>query len=134
MTSPPLFSSHPPGVQAVLALVVPSVGGAIAGILLGVSEAAYVIYSVLAIGGGYFGGLEHIGAEEGAVRGFTGGILFGTAILLVNQVSGSDPKADLPDPEVLLVVLTTLLGMGLGALGGRSRARREARAGTGTTA
>jgi hypothetical protein len=128
VTSPPLFTSRPPSVQAVLALGLPIVGGAIAGALLGISEAAYIIYSVLAIGAGYFGGLEHIGAEEGAVRGFCGGILFGTAILLVNELSGSDPKADLPDPEILLVVLTTVLGVGLGALGGRSRAKREARA------
>lgn len=128
MTNPPLFSSHPPGVQAVLALGLPLIGGAIAGILLGVSEAAYVIYSVLAIGAGYFGGLEHIGAEEGALRGFCGGILFGTGILLAHEISGADPKADLPDPKVLLVLLTTILGIGLGALGGRARAKREARA------
>ena len=93
-----------------------------------ISEPVYLIYSVLAIGAGYFGGLEHVGAEEGALRGFTGGMLFGTFILFAKEVSGSDPKAELPHPEVLLVVLTTVLGIGLGALGGRSRGRREARA------
>ncbi len=69
---------------------------------------------------------EHIGGEEGALRGFTGGLLFGTFILVAHELSGSDPKADLPEPEMLLVVLTTVLGVGLGALGGRSRAKREA--------
>ena len=85
---------------------------------------------MLAIAAGYLGGREHIGAEEGALRGFTGGLLFGTAILVAHELSGSDPKADLPEPEVLLVVLTTVLGVGLGALGGRSRAKHEAGAAT----
>ncbi len=93
-----------------------------------ISEPVYLIYSVLAIGAGYFGGLEHAGGDEGALRGFTGGLLFGTFILFAKEVSGSDPKAHLPEPEVVLVVITTALGIGLGALGGRARGRREARA------
>ena len=71
---------------------------------------AYLVYSVLAIGAGYFGGLEHVGGEEGALRGFTGGVLFGTFILVAHEVSGVEPKAHLPEPEVLLVVITTVLG------------------------
>ena len=126
--SPPLFDHHPAPIQFLLDIVVPIIGGLVGGVLLVVSEPIYLIYSVLAIGAGYFGGLEHIGGEEGALRGFTGGVLFGTFILLAKEVSGSDPKAHLPHPEVLLVVITTVLGIGLGALGGRSRAKREARA------
>jgi hypothetical protein len=124
--NPPLFSSHPAAVQTLLGIVVPIIGGLVGGVLLVISEPIYLIYSILAIGAGYFGGLEHVGAEEGALRGFTGGLLFGTFILLAKEVSGSDPKAHLPEPEVLLVVITTVLGIGLGALGGRSRGRREA--------
>jgi hypothetical protein len=127
--NPPLFSSHPTGVQTLLGIVVPIIGGLVGGALLVISEPVYLIYSILAIGAGYFGGLEHVGAEEGAMRGFTGGVLFGTFILFAKEISGSDPKAHLPEPEVLLVVITTVLGIGLGALGGRSRGRREARAG-----
>jgi hypothetical protein len=104
--------------------VVPATFGLICGYLLGVSEPAYLVLSILAIGGGFFAGLEHSGAREGAIRGFTGGILFGTFILVMHQVTGKDAKADLPDPEGLLVVLTTVFGIGLGALGGRSRAKR----------
>ena len=126
--NPPLFEHHPPRVQILLGIVVPIIGGLVGGVLLVVSEPIYLIYSILAIGAGYFGGLEHVGAEEGALRGFTGGVLFGTFILLAKEVSGSDPKAHLPHPEVLLVVITTVLGIGLGALGGRSRSKREARA------
>jgi hypothetical protein len=125
--SPPLFANHPPPVQILLGIVVPILGGLVGGALLVVSEPVYLIYSVLAIGAGYFGGLEHVGGEEGALRGFTGGVLFGTFILVAKEVSGSDPKAQLPDPEVALVVITTVLGIGLGALGGRSRGKREAR-------
>ena len=126
--NPPLFANHPSGVQFILGIVVPIIGGLVGGFLLVISEPVYLIYSVLAIGAGYFGGMEHVGAEEGALRGFTGGLLFGTFILLAKEISGSDPKAELPHPEVLLVVLTTVLGIGLGALGGRSRGKREARA------
>ena len=125
---PPLFSSHPTSVQTLLGIVVPIIGGLVGGALLVISEPVYLIYSILAIGAGYFGGLEHVGAEEGALRGFTGGVLFGTFILFAKEISGSDPKAHLPEPEVVLVVITTVLGIGLGALGGRSRGRREARA------
>jgi len=125
--NPPLFASHPAPVQILLGIVLPIIGGVVGGVLLVVSEPIYLVYSVLAIGAGYFGGLEHVGAEEGALRGFTGGVLFGTFILFAKEVSGSDPKAPLPHPEIVLVVLTTVLGIALGALGGRSRGRREAR-------
>ncbi len=130
--SPPLFESHTPAVQFLLGIVVPIIGGLVGGALLVISEPIYLVYSILAIGAGYFGGLEHVGAEEGALRGFTGGILFGTFILLAKEVSGSDAKAELPHPEVLLVVITTVAGIGLGALGGRSRGKREARAAAAT--
>ena len=125
--NPPLFANHRAPVQILLGIVLPIIGGVVGGVLLVISEPIYLVYSVLAIGAGYFGGLEHVGAEEGALRGFTGGVLFGTFILFAKEVSGSDPKAHLPQPEIALVVLTTVLGIALGALGGRSRGRREAR-------
>ena len=40
----------------------------------------------------------------------------------------SEPKAELPHPEILLVAVTTIFGVVLGALGGRHRARLDARA------
>ena len=127
MRSPPLFSSHPAGTQIVLGVVVPAVFGLITGIMLGVSEAVYLVMNVLGIGGGYFAGLEHRTPAEGFLRGVNGGLLFGVFILFGHEFSGSDPKAHLPEPEILLVVLTTVLGALLGALGGRSRARRAMR-------
>jgi hypothetical protein len=130
MRQPDLLESHSPETQLILALVVPSVFGAITGIFLGVSEIVYLLLSILGIGGGYLAGKEHIGAREGATRGFTGGILFGTFILAAHAVTGLDRKAHLPEPEILLVVITTVFGIGLGALGGRARQKIESRAST----
>ena len=134
MRQPDLLESHSPETQLILTLVVPSVFGAITGIFLGVSEAIYLLLSILGIAGGYMAGKEHIGASEGATRGFTGGILFGTFILAAHAVTGLERKAHLPEPEILLVVITTVFGIGLGALGGRARAKSENRASTASAA
>lgn len=130
MRQPDLLESHSPQTQLILALVVPSVFGVVTGIFLGISEIIYLLLSILGIAGGYLAGKEHIGASEGALRGFTGGILFGTFILAAHALTGLERKAHLPEPEILLVVITTVFGIGLGALGGRARAKRESRAAT----
>ena len=129
MALPPLLSEHPRPVQAVLAVVVPVVFGAIAGILLGISEPAYVVLSLLVILGGVAAGFDHVGAAAGAQRGALGGVLFGSAILIAHEISGDEPEAHLPEPAVLLVVVTTVLGVALGALGGWLRERAQRRAG-----
>ena len=125
MRQPDLLESHPPRLQLVLAIAAPAVFGLVTGVVLGISEIGYIILSVLGIAGGYFAGKEHVGAEEGATRGFTGGILFGTFILAGHALTGLERQAHLPEPEILLVVITTVFGIGLGALGGRSRAKQE---------
>lgn len=125
MKMPPLLRERSDGEEFVLLVVLPSLGGAIAGVLLGVSEIAYLIFSLLAIGAGYLGGLEHVGALDGFYRGLVGGMQFGVWILLAHGVLDSEPKAELPDPEILLVAITTILGCLLGALGARRRARVE---------
>jgi hypothetical protein len=109
----------------VLAGVVPAAAGALAGWLLGVNKTAYLVFSLLALLGGYVAGLEHRGAGEGAIRGVLGGSLFGAVLLLVHQAIDKAPKADLPHPEIILVALTALIGTVAGALGGRRRARHE---------
>jgi hypothetical protein len=127
MRQPDLLESHPPNLQLILAIVVPAVFGIITGIFLGVSEIVYLVLSVLGIGGGYMAGKEHIGASDGAIRGFTGGVLFGTFILAAHALTGLERKAHLPEPEIILVVITTGFGIVLGALGGRARQRGETR-------
>jgi hypothetical protein len=128
MRQPDLLESHSPETQLILCLVVPSVFGMVTGIFLGISEIIYLLLSILGIAGGYLAGKEHIGASEGALRGFTGGILFGTFILAAHAATGLERQAELPEPEILLVVITTAAGIGLGALGGRARGKSESRA------
>lgn len=123
MPLPPLLAERPPALRLVLAGVVPALFGAICGVLLGVNEAAYVILSILAIGGGYFAGLEHGTPREGAIRGSVGGTLFGAFILIAHEISGEEAKAELPEPAILLLVVTIGFGVLLGALGARRRAR-----------
>lgn len=127
MKLPPRFDSRSESEQLLLAIAVPAIFGIVTGVVLGLSEIAYLVLSLLGILGGYFAGLEHRGGDEGALRGFAGGFLFGSFILAAHGISGMDPKAELPHPEILLVVITTLAGIGLGALGGRARRRRERR-------
>jgi hypothetical protein len=122
---PVLLTSRAIPLRVVLAGVVPAAAGALAGWLLGVDKTAYLVFSVLALLGGYVAGLEHRGAGEGAIRGVLGGSLFGAVLLLVHQAIDKAPKADLPHPEIILVAVTALIGTVAGALGGRRRARHE---------
>ena len=115
------------GVEMALVVAVPTIYGAITGILLGESEAAYTVLALLGILGGFVAGLEHEGGLEGFYRGLLGGLLFGFGILLAHGLIDAEPKAHLPEPEILLVVITTVFGVGLGALGGRSREKIESR-------
>jgi hypothetical protein len=114
--------------QIIVANVVPCVFGAITGVMLGVNEIAYLaLAGPIGILGGYFAGLEHRSAPEGAARGFIGGLQFGVFILVADAISGMDRQADLPDPAILLVVLTTFFGALLGFFGGLTRERRMRR-------
>jgi hypothetical protein len=122
---PHLFRDRPIGLQLVLAGLVPAAYGAITGWSLGVNKTAYLVLSLLGIAGGYLAGQEHDGAGEGALRGVVGGSLFGGFILLAHEAIGNDAKADLPHPAILLVAITVIFGVGLGALGGRARHKRE---------
>ena len=73
-------------------------------------------------------GFDHLGAAAGARRGLVAGSIFGGAILIAHQIHGADAKADLPKPAILLIVITTVLGVGFGALGGWLRERTMRRA------
>ena len=123
MRLPPLLSEHPPPVQILLAVVLPALYGAATGYFLGVSEATYLVLSILGILGGIGAGFDHLGAAAGARRGVLAGLIFGSSILIAHEIHGADAKADLPDPAILLVVITTALGAAFAALGGRLRER-----------
>jgi hypothetical protein len=127
MHLPPAFEDRPFWLQLVGLVVVPMIFGLLSGFALGWSEVLYlVMVGPIALIGGFLGGIEHRGFEDGFVRGLLGGLVYGSFILLGHKIAGTDPKADLPDPQVGLVILTTVVGGILGGLGGRFRARREA--------
>jgi hypothetical protein len=131
MTSklPPLLNHHPIAIRVLLAAVVPALFGTFAGVMLGVSKPAYIVVALLGLGGAYLAGLEHDGARGGLLRGIVGGSLFGTWILLAHGAFfDAQPKAHIPEPEIIHVALTTAFGALLGTLGGRRRARHERKA------
>jgi hypothetical protein len=122
---PPLLSSRSTAEQILVANILPCAFGALTGWMLGVSEIIYLVLAVpIGLLGGYFAGLEHKSGAEGAVRGFFGGLQFGVLILAVHELTGLDAKAHLPEPAVLLAVVTTVIGAILGFFGGLTRARR----------
>ena len=122
---PPRLSEHPRQVQVLLAVVLPAVYGAVTGYFLGVSEGTYLVLSLIGIVGGVGAGFDHYGAAAGAKRGVLAGSIFGAAILIAHEIHGADAKADLPDPPILLVLITTVLAVGFAALGGWLRQRAE---------
>jgi competence protein ComEA len=126
---PPLLSSRPFKLQIVLAAVIPALFGVAAGVLLHTSEPGYQAISLLAALGGIGAGVEHLGARSGFKRGLIGGPCFGLAILVTHGAFfDGHPKAHIPDPEIVLAVLTTVFGALFGALGGRIRTRLERKA------
>ena len=114
--------------QILLAIVLPVVYGAITGYFLGVSEVTYLVLSILGILGAIGAGFDHEGAAAGAKRGVLAGGLFGAAILIAHEIHGAEAEAHLPEPAILLVVITTVLAVAFAALGGWVRERTEAKA------
>jgi hypothetical protein len=119
----PLFRDRPVAVQVVLGIAVPAAFGAVVGIALGISSGLYWALSLIALVGGVLGGLEHRDGWEGADRGLVGGAVFGTALLVAHAIAGSHAHAKLPGFEPFLVVVTAIVGMFAGALGGFLRRR-----------
>jgi hypothetical protein len=126
---PPPFFERPFVLQLVGGIVVPAVYGILTGFTLSVNEILYYVLSgPIAIVGGFLGGVEHREPGEGFLRGAVGGLIFGSFILLGNEMLDPDEtKAHLPDPQVGLVFVTTIGGAILGALGARWRSRQERR-------
>ena len=128
--SPVLFRDRSRPMQVLLGGVVPAAIGALAGVLVGHSSTAYWIVGAIAAVGGFLAGFEHRDGWGGADRGVVGGAIYGIALLVAHEIDGSAEKVSLGNLPVLLPVVTAIVGMLLGALGGRiARAQRE-RAGT----
>jgi hypothetical protein len=121
MRNSPLFRERPRSIQIILGLVVPTALGALAGVFLGISAAAYWAIGLIAFVGGIFAGFEHADGWDGADRGLVGGTLYGTGLLIAHAIAGTDAKVELPGFAPILVVFTAIIGMLLGALGGKIR-------------
>jgi hypothetical protein len=122
---PPLFSARSRRVRIVLAVVVPFLFGALAGVFLGISAAVYWVLAALAGIGGVLAGLEHPDPAGGAKRVFLGGALFGLGILIAHAIAGTDAEVTLGEFPPLLIVIDAIIGAILGAVGGSiSRSRR----------
>jgi hypothetical protein len=126
MKLPPLFEDRPFALQLLGAIVVPVIFGIVTGFALGWNGVVYwILVGPLAIIGGFLGGMEHNGADEGFVRGLLGGLVYGSFVLIGFEIVNTEAKAYLGHPQVGLVFATTLIGGLLGTLGGGYRARLE---------
>ncbi len=119
MYQPVLFRDRPRPVQIILGGVVPAAIGAVAGVLVGVSSGAYWAVGGLAAVGGVLAGFEHQDGWGGADRGLVGGFIYGVALLVAHAIAGTEAKVSLGSFPPLLAVVTAIIGMFLGAAGGR---------------
>src|SRR5918996_2141411 len=128
MKLPPPFDERPFWLQVAGGIVVPMVFGLLTGFVLTWNEILYyVLVGPIAILGGFLGGIEHRGADEGLLRGAIGGLVFGSFILIGLEITNDEPKAHLGDPQAGLAFVTTLGGAILGAAGAHWRGRPGAR-------
>jgi hypothetical protein len=126
MHLPPLFRDRPRSVQVILGGVIPGALGALAGVMVGVSAGAYWAVGAVAAVGGVLAGLEHRDGWGGADRGVVGGALYGIGLLVAHAIAGTEATVSLGSFPPLLAVVTAIIGMLLGALGGRiARGMRE---------
>jgi hypothetical protein len=129
MFEPTLFRERGRPAQIVLGGVLPAISGAIAGILVGVSAGAYWAFAAIAAVGGVLGGFEHQDGWGGADRGLVGGAVYGIALLVAHEIAGTEAKVSLGSFPPFLAVITAIIGMLLGALGGRlARTQRRRKA------
>jgi hypothetical protein len=89
------------------------------------------VVAVLAGVGGFVAGFEHQDGWGGADRGLVGGAIYGTALLLAHTIAGTHAKVSLGSFPPALAVVTAIIGMLIGAAGGRvARMQRHRRTAT----
>jgi ABC-type Na+ efflux pump permease subunit len=120
------FASRSEGQKVVIGAVIPALVGALAGVLVGASAVGYWVVAVLAGVGAFLGGFEHDGGWDATDRGFFGGVIYGTSLLLVHVLIHNQAKVSLGSFPPFLVVITALAGTLLSALGGRIARSRKA--------
>jgi hypothetical protein len=106
------------------AVVLPALFGLLCGLALGVSAPLYLVGVVIALLGGIGGGAQYASRRDALIRGLVAGTLFGIFILLGFELGGEDEaKVDLPDPHILLLLLTIIPSLPLHWLGWKLRPR-----------
>jgi len=124
--SAPLFRDRSRPAQIILGGLVPFLFGGGVGVVLGVSTTWYWVLAGVAAIGGVLAGLEHRDGWGGADRGLFGGALFGLGLLIAHAIAGTEAHVSLGKFPPLLIVIDAIVGMFLGALGGRiARATRR---------
>ena len=104
--------------------LLPLAFGLLCGLALGISEPLYLIGVVLALLGGIGGGAQYARRNDALLRGLVAGTLFGVGILLGFELGGeAEPKVELPDPHIVLLVFTIVPSLPLHWLGWRLRPR-----------
>lgn len=125
---PILLRDRSRSAQVIIGGLIPVAVGALAGVLVGTSAAAYWVVALLAAAGAFLAGFEHQDGWGGADRGFFGGLFYGVALLLVHAAVGTHAKVSLGSFPPLLAVVTTIVGMLISAAGGRLARLRRANA------
>jgi hypothetical protein len=135
MYQPALFRDRSRHMQVVAGGVVPTIAGAIAGVLVGVSSGAYWGYAAFIAIASVVAGFEHLDGWGGADRGVVAGFVYGVGLLLAHLIAGTHAKVSLGSFPPLLAIITALAGMLLSAAGGRiARGLRERERGRETVA
>jgi hypothetical protein len=128
MYDPVLFRDRARPEQVVIGGVIPTVIGAAAGVLVGISSGAYWTLAALAGTGALISGFEHRDGWGGADRGLICGAIYGTALILAHVIAGTHAKVSLGSIPALQPLITAIFGMFITALGGRiARGLRERR-------
>jgi predicted branched-subunit amino acid permease len=113
------FRTLPLAIQIQLTFITPLLAGAVCGFLLGIDEAAYWTWQLVALLGGVAGGSEHPRASHGAIRGTIAGTMLGLGLLVAHDASGAPALAQLPSPLIVIVVLMACGGALAGFVGSR---------------
>jgi hypothetical protein len=113
------FAERSEGQKVIIGAVIPALVGGLAGFLVGASSAGYWVVAVLAAVGAFLSGFEHSDGWDAADRGFLGGVIYGTTLLLVHELIHNHAKVSLGSFPPFLVVVTALAGTLLAAAGGR---------------
>jgi hypothetical protein len=116
---PVLLRDRPRPLQVLFGGIFPALLGILAGVMVGASATGYWIVGAVAGIGGFLAGFEHRDGWGGADRGMVGGAIYSTSLVLTHWLIGNDEKVSLGSSRVIFVIFLTIIGILLGAAGGR---------------